>query len=115
MPLDYKTGHIRGFDKGLSCGWKLAKRLMLDEADGGLSDETVTNNFGSSRYNALRDLTAFKALATMLKIGQAQTTLIDTDSLVNESTIEQLQTRQNMQLLYLKIVNAERIEGLSYG
>lgn len=93
MPLDYKTGHIKGFDKGLSCGWKLAQRLMLDESDGGLSYEAVTNNFGSSRYNALRDLTAFKALATMLKIGQAQTTqsnLIDTDSLVNESTIEQL-------------------------
>lgn len=91
MPLDYRTGHITGFDKGLSCGWKLAKKLMLDEADGGFSDETVTNNFGCSRYSALRDLTACKALSIIIKIGEAQTAqpnLIDTDGLVNETTIE---------------------------
>lgn len=52
-----------GYEKGLNDAWELAKKLELNECDGGFSSDTIAKAFGCTVYDTFRLFTPKQAIA----------------------------------------------------
>lgn len=53
----------KSYSDGLNDAWKLARKIVMGEEDGGFDSQEVIDVFGKSRYYSFKDLTAEEALA----------------------------------------------------
>lgn len=52
-----------GYEKGLNDAWELARKLELNECDGGFSSDTIAKAFGCTVYDTFRLFTPKQAIA----------------------------------------------------
>lgn len=61
-----------GYDKGLNDAWELAKKLELNEVDGGFSNDKIAKTFGCTVYSVFEIFTPQEAIAKLKAYEEAQ-------------------------------------------